>query len=111
MGKTGVPGSFEELVLLSILRVGKGAYAVSIRRELARCTETEVASGSVYATLDRIERKGWAESTLLEADGGVGRPRRVYTVSTEGRRVLAASRELREVMWDGLTLDRDAQPT
>jgi len=56
--ETGVLGSFEELVLLSVLRHGDDAYAVPIRRDLAVRTGSDVTMGAVYATLDRLLDKG-----------------------------------------------------
>jgi PadR family transcriptional regulator PadR len=78
MGKTGVLGSFEELVLLAILRNDADAYAVPIRRELERGSASEVAMGAVYATLDRLEEKGLVASRLERRPGVPGRPRRKF---------------------------------
>ncbi len=102
MGKSGVLGSFEEMVLLAVLRTRENAYAVSVRRELAERTGSEIAMGAVYATLDRVEEKGFVASDLEEAAGRTGRPRRYYRVLPAGLTALARSREIREAMWQGL---------
>jgi hypothetical protein len=50
-------GEFEHIVLLAVLRLGEGAYAVPILDEIERCTGRRISRGSVYITLDRLEDK------------------------------------------------------
>ena len=57
-------GNLELMVLLSLIRVGDQAYGVPISREIERRTGRDVALGSVYAALDRLERKGFVSSIL-----------------------------------------------
>ena len=105
MTRTGVLGSFEELVLLAVLRTGDDAYAVSIRREIAERSGSDVAMGAVYATLDRLEEKGLVGSEVEEPDGErIGRPRRHYAVLESGREALAETRGIRRAMWRGVKL-------
>ena len=74
-------GEFEQVVLLSILRLGDDAYAVSVRDEIARCTGREVSRGSIYITLDRLETKGYLKSRLADPtpERG-GRAKRYYAL-------------------------------
>jgi PadR family transcriptional regulator PadR len=104
MGKTGVLGAFEELVLLAVLHQGSNAYAVPVRRKLERRTGADVAMGSVYATLDRLEGKALIESHTDPSPSGGGRARRYYRVTADGVEALAASRRIRASMWDGIEL-------
>jgi DNA-binding PadR family transcriptional regulator len=96
-------GEFEQMVLLSIMRLGKGAYGLAIRDELASVAERTPSSGALYTTLDRMEKKGLLASRAGEAtqERG-GRPRRYVTVTPEGRAVLARSRSTLMALWDGL---------
>ena len=55
-------GEFEQVVLLAILRLADDAYGLTIRREIAECTEREPAPGALYTTLDRLEEKGLVAS-------------------------------------------------
>lgn len=106
MGKTGVLGSFEEMVLLAVLRTGEDAYAVAIRRELAERSGSDVAMGAVYATLDRLEEKGLVGSELEVPDGDrPGRPRRFYALRPAGIEALSETRSIRDAMWRGLQID------
>jgi PadR family transcriptional regulator PadR len=93
-------GSFEEQVLLAVLRTPE-AYGMSVRREIERVTSRSVAIGAVYATLDRMEAKGLVDST--RPGGGEG-SRRVFQVTPEGARALAATRAMRERLWHGIDL-------
>jgi len=94
-------GTFEEQVMLAVLRTAGEAYGMSVRRELERVTERDVAIGAVYATLDRLEAKGLVESA--RGSGGDG-ARRLFAVTREGARALAASRAMRERLWAGVDL-------
>ena len=75
-------GEFEQMVLLSIMRLGDGAYGLAIRDELANVAERKPSSGALYTTLDRLERKGLLESHAGEItrERG-GRPRRYVQVT------------------------------
>jgi DNA-binding PadR family transcriptional regulator len=102
-------GEFEQMVLLSIMRLGSGAYGLAIRDELASVAGRMPSSGSLYTTLDRMEKKGLVESTPGErtAERG-GRPRRYVHVTPQGQALLARSRTTLLALWDGLegALDR-----
>jgi PadR family transcriptional regulator PadR len=99
-------GEFEHLVLLAVLRVGQGAYAVPVRAEIESRAGRTVARGALYTTLDRLEQKGLLRSRLgdpLPERGG--RARRYYTVSARGLAALRAARESIDGLSAGLTLD------
>ena len=57
-------GSFEQAVLLAIVRLEDGAYGRAILNEVSARLERDVAAGAVQATLERLERKGLVRSTL-----------------------------------------------
>lgn len=89
-------GAFEELVLLAVLGLGSSGYGVSVRAELEAETGETISLGAVYATLDRLERKGLVRSTVGPAtpERG-GRRRRVYRVSATGASALRAMQRIR----------------
>ncbi|MDY7230390.1 PadR family transcriptional regulator [Hyalangium rubrum] len=100
-------GTFEEQVLLAVLRTGRtpdgsGAYGMAVRRVLEEVAGREVAIGAVYATLDRLEVKELVASERGEA--GAGGSRRLFAVTPRGARALADSREMRERLWRGIDL-------
>jgi PadR family transcriptional regulator, regulatory protein PadR len=107
MTPDGPLGSFEEQVLLAVIRTGRatdggGAYGMAVRRELEEVTRREVTIGAVYATLDRLEAKGLAASARGETTAGESR--RLFSVTHQGARALASSREMRDRLWRGVNL-------
>jgi DNA-binding PadR family transcriptional regulator len=88
MGRT--LGSFEQLVLLAILRVGEDPYGVSVQEEIERVTGRDVTPGALYRALDRLEERGLvASGTGKPTPERGGRRRRTLTVTPEGARELA----------------------
>jgi PadR family transcriptional regulator PadR len=102
MGTIEAVGSFEEQVLVGILRKRDEAYGMAVRRLLEEVTGREVAIGAVYATLDRLEAKGLVRSE--RSDGGGAR--RLFTVTAAGLSALARTREARDRLWRGVDLAR-----
>ncbi|MCP4728095.1 MAG: PadR family transcriptional regulator, partial [bacterium] len=49
----------EELILLSIWRLKDDAYGVAIRRNVMEYTKRELHYGSLYNTLEILNRKGY----------------------------------------------------
>jgi DNA-binding PadR family transcriptional regulator len=102
-------GEFEQMVLLSILRLGHGAYGLAVKEELEAVAGRTVSSGSLYTTLDRMEKKGLlASSTGETTQERGGRPRRYLRVTPDGEALLVRSRSSLLALWSGLegTLDR-----
>ncbi len=102
-------GEFEQMVLLSIMRLGDGAYGLAIRDELESVAGRTPSSGALYTTLDRLERKGLLRSRAGDASGERGgRPRRYVRLTPEGEAMLARSRSTLLALWEGLegALDR-----
>ncbi len=96
-------GSFEEQVLLAVLRTGDDAYGMHVRRELEKVTGRDVTIGSVYITLDRLEAKKLVTSERTAANTG-SHSRRVFSVTPLGGRALIETRAIRERLWAGVNL-------
>src|SRR3954451_9144459 len=87
-------GEVEQLVLLVILRLGEGSYAVPIREELHR-HGVSLSRGSVYVTLDRLERKGYVRSWFAEPTPEPGgKSRRCFAIQRDGIAALRTSQKL-----------------
>ncbi|MEM7414568.1 MAG: PadR family transcriptional regulator [Gemmatimonadota bacterium] len=96
-------GEFEQMVLLSVVRLGDGAYGLAIREELERVAGRSPSSGALYTTLDRLEKKGLISSAPGERDGARGgRPRRYVSVTPEGQALLTRSRHRLMALWTGI---------
>lgn len=100
-------GEFEHLIVLALLRLEDRAYGVTVRQEIELRTKREVSIGAVYATLDRLERKGYVTSRRGDPtpERG-GRSKRFFRVTAKG--VLAVNRTQRALqsMAAGLDLVR-----
>ncbi|HEX7088621.1 MAG TPA: helix-turn-helix transcriptional regulator [Longimicrobiales bacterium] len=99
-------GEFEHLVLLAVARLEGAGYGVTIRREIERRAGRAAAIGAVYATLERLEAKGYVSSRLGEptAERG-GRARRHFRLEPAGAAALARSRRVLDRMWEGVELE------
>jgi PadR family transcriptional regulator PadR len=96
-------GEFEQMVLLAILQLDEGAFAVSVLHELDGRAGRQVSRGALYKTLERLEEKGLVEWELESAtpERG-GHPRRLFRVTGAGVSALQASRDALLRLWDGL---------
>jgi DNA-binding PadR family transcriptional regulator len=103
-------GDFEQLVLLGVLQTGPESYGVPIWRELESRTGRRVSLGAVYKTLDRLESKGLLRSALAQPtpERG-GRSKRIYHVTTAGRRLLNSTLTALARMTQGLELELGRQ--
>jgi len=101
MGRTKL-GEFEQLVLLACLRLEGRAYTVAVLEELEAAGRT-ASHAAVYIALQRLEEKGLVE--VRRGDSRTergGRPKRLYTVLPEAKKLLADYRQTYLSMWDGL---------
>jgi len=99
-------GEIEQLVLLVVVRMGGEAYGMRISEELAERTGREVAIGSVYAALDRLEGRGYVASSIGDpTPQRGGRAKRYFTAQRSGIEALADSRALLVGLWHGIELD------
>jgi len=102
-------GTFEQAVLLSIVRLKEEAYGRAILREVQGRLKREVAAGAVHATLERLEGKGLIRSRLGQGtqtrDGGA---RRFYTLEPLGVESLNDARAAIKNLWQGIRLPSKA---
>jgi DNA-binding PadR family transcriptional regulator len=98
-------GEFEQIVLLSILRLGEAAYGVRVRAEIAEHTGRSVAPGALYTTLERLEEKGFVTSRLGDPtpERG-GRAKRYYKVSASGIKAVRRAQNAYQSLLQGLEL-------
>ena len=105
MSRTHNLGEFEQMVLLSILRLGETAYGVRVRAEIAEHTGRSVAPGALYTTFDRLEDKGFVTSRVGDPtpERG-GRAKRYYKVSASGLRALKRAQNAYQSLLKGLEI-------
>lgn len=96
-------GEFEQMVLLTVLRLREGAYGMAVRRELESRARREVAIGAVYATLDRMLVKGLVRAIDRPGEAARdARPRKCFEVTAAGRRALRHAHDTVARMTEGL---------
>lgn len=100
-------GEVEQLVLLAILRLGEGAYAVPIRALVQADAGVSLSRGAVYVTLERLEDKGYVSSWFTDpvAVRG-GKARRVFRLKPAGLIAMRASKEAVDRLAAGTMLGR-----
>lgn len=91
-------GEFEELVLLAILKLGTGAYGVSINDALEEA-DRGVSIGALYTTLSRLEEKGLISSRIGEPtrERG-GRAKKFFKLEAAGERALQEAEAARRTL-------------
>ena len=77
-------GEFEQLVLMTILRLGDEAYGATVRDEIADRTGRDVRERGV-TTLERLEHKKTAAVADRRADAAARRPAKALLRSERGR--------------------------
>ena len=102
-------GPFEQAILLSLVRprteLGREGYGRAILKEVEHRLERELSAGAVYATLNRLEDKGYVSSRLAPGTAvRGGRPRRHYAIEAAGLRALHEAKSAAERLWAGVRL-------
>jgi DNA-binding PadR family transcriptional regulator len=93
----------EQVLLLSIWRLGEEAYGFKIREMVSKYTNREIAFGTLYNNMDQLIRKGYAVSYKGESTAVRGGKRKVYyRITKKGYEALQASRDLQNRLWDGV---------
>lgn len=104
-------GTFEQIVLLSVLGLEKEAYGRAVLCDVQENSPKgrTISAGAVYATLDRLETKGLLSSRLERGTperGGL--PRRFYRLTAAGAAALNEARSALEKAWRGKRLPLEA---
>jgi DNA-binding PadR family transcriptional regulator len=97
-------------VLLGVVRAADDAFSARVHQEIEARTRRKTSLGSVYITLDRLEKKGLLRSRLGEPTAARGgRAKRYYAVTATGMKTLREACVGTQRMWAGLGLVPDDQ--
>lgn len=93
----------EELLLISIWRLKTCAYGVAINKEVSKKSGRDYSLGSLYFSLNQLQRKGYVLKTLGEStpERG-GRSKTYYSLTPEGESALQTAREFQESLWEDI---------
>lgn len=100
-------GEFEHVILLALLRLEDRAYGVTVRQEIEHRTDRDVSIGAVYATLDRLQTKGYVTSYRGDPtpERG-GRSKRFFRVTADGVNAVSRTHRALKSMTEGLSFVR-----
>ena len=102
-------GEFETIVLMSLLRLGNGAYGASIHRDIEERTIREVSVGTLYMTLARLEEKRMICSYVGNpSKHRGGRRRRHYLMDAAGQRALGRAYRTFKAVTEGMESELEA---
>jgi PadR family transcriptional regulator PadR len=94
--------TLELLVLLAVVRAGRNASGIPIAREIEACSDREVALGSIYTTLSRLEEKGLLASELGEPTARRGgRAKAFFRLTAKGLREVRETQATLTKLWSG----------
>jgi len=95
----------EEYILLAIWKLQDEAYTLPIQTRLSHVTGRTWSLSSVYAPLERLVNRNLITSKLSDAipERG-GRPRRIYNLTSSGRRALLEIQQVGQTMWEGVSV-------
>jgi hypothetical protein len=95
------------------VRAGEGIFerhcsrchGMRVRREIQSRTERSVSIGSVYATLDRLEQKGYVLASFgASGPDARGRARKYFRLTPDGAQAVLRNREAINRMTEGVAV-------
>jgi len=93
----------EEIILISILKLGDNAYGVSIRERIYKDTGDRWSFASIYQPLENLlKRKYVRRSKGFPTAKRGGKSKFYYEVTSAGRDVLIKLKRANEKVWSGL---------
>jgi PadR family transcriptional regulator, regulatory protein PadR len=96
-------GEFELYILAALEQLGADASGVTIRDEIERRAGRAASFGAVYATLERLGRKGYVTFAISNPEPVQGgRARKLARLTPAGRRALRESVRAIDRMLEGL---------
>jgi PadR family transcriptional regulator, regulatory protein PadR len=93
----------DQLMILSILKLGKEASLIKLRELLNNNTDKKWSIGNVFVSLERLESLGYVTIKLGEPTGKRGgKAVKFYLVSNAGMEGLKETKKMQDGMWEGL---------
>ncbi len=86
-----IKGTLDMLILQVLDREDLHGWGIAKRIQQSSKDVLQINQGSLYPALHRLLDRGWVRSVVGESGGG--RPVRVYSLTTDGRKQLKSERE------------------
>jgi len=98
-GREGLT-ELEQLVMLSVARLGESGYAARVRQDLADTAERPLSAATIHVALVRLERRGLLVSRQSDPEPvRGGRSRSCYRLTPAGTVALRRARAVLDRMW------------
>jgi len=92
----------DEMILLSVWRLGENAYGTTIYKLLREITGKKLSLGGIYFPLERLTKRGYLASYTGEATKERrGLSKRYYRLTEKGIETLNEAKRVHDVLWDG----------
>lgn len=92
----------EELILISVWRLGENAYGTTIYKHIQEVTGKKLSLGGVYFPLDRLAKRGYLNAYVGDAtEERRGLSKRYYKLTHKGLAALDEIFRVNEAMWKG----------
>ena len=102
MGKTYITRN-DEMILLSIFRLGENAYLVTLLELLNKITEKKWTIGNLFVALEKLEESRFISSRISDpTKKRGGRAIKFYSVTEKGVSALKKVRSVQDELWNGL---------
>ena len=93
----------DEILMLAILRLKDNAYGVSIVKEVRKRTGKSLTFGSLWVSLDILNKRGFVTKRLADPTPRRGGRRKIYySLSPKGLKALENTREFQRSLWEGI---------
>jgi len=90
----------EELILLSVLKLGDNAYGTTIYKYIKEVTGKKLSLGGVYFPLDRLTQRGYLNSYTAQAtQERRGLSKRYYRLTQKGITALNEIHRVNSILW------------
>jgi len=97
----------EEIILLSIIRLGDEAYGMTIREEIIKATGKKWLLGAIYGPLGRLHKNGYVVTRMgTPSPERGGRAKVYYQITQKGKNALADIYAVNSLIWKGITPKR-----
>lgn len=94
----------EEHVLLTILNLKDNAYLVTIRDYLITHSGQKLSFGTLYVSLNRLEKAGYINHRIGEATSKRGgKAIKYFSITRLGLVILSQVRKVQDTMWANFT--------
>jgi len=96
-------GEFEEIVLLTVMKLGAEAYGVAVKKDIEDSLGRTVSIGALHTALQRMTDKGLINSKLGQSTAARGGKRkRFFTVVDAGVELLERAKVDRMKLWQSI---------